>query len=217
MGCCSHCAATALHFDDASAKKDLDRYLREGPDLTKRLLLLTLRGLAVPAATLLDVGGGVGALSFELLATGIGTATLVDASPSYLQAARVEAERRSVDTRLNLVLGDFVEIAGGLSMADIVVLDRVVCCYPDYAALLRNALARCRGLIALSYPRDRWYVRAMIWAENLARRVRGDEFRAFVHPAAALEEIVQEAGYRRLSRSGSWAWCADVYSRARAA
>ena len=218
MGCCgSYCVATARHFDDAVAKKDLERYLREGPDLTTRLLLSSLRGSALQASTLLDVGGGIGAVSFELLATGIGSATLVDASPSYLQMAGVEAQRRKIETRLNLVLGDFVAVVDRLSVADIVVLDRVVCCYPDYVALLENALAHCRGLLALSYPRDTLYGRAMIWVENLVRRVKGDEFRAFVHPAAALEAIVQESGFRRLSRSSTWVWCADVYSKARAA
>lgn len=218
MGCSgSHCAATARHFDDAIAERDLARYRREGPDLTSRLLLSALRSSAVPASTLLDVGGGIGAVSFELLAAGIGSATLVEASPSYLEKVLMEAQRRKVDTRLNLVLGDIVEVVDRLSPADIVVLDRVVCCYPDYVALLQNALARCRGLLGLSYPHDRWYVRVMIWLENLARRVRGDEFRAFVHPAAELEAIVQQAGFRRLSRSGTWVWCADVYSNAHAA
>lgn len=143
-------------------------------------------------------------VSFELLAAGIGSATLVEASPAYLQAVGAEAQRRKVETRLNLVNGDFVAIADRLSVADVVVLDRVVCCYPDYVALLENALARCRGLLALSYPLDRWYVRVMIGFENLLRRFKGDDFRAFVHPAAALEAIVREAGFRRLSRSSSW-------------
>lgn len=216
MSCCSsHCVATAQHFDDAIAKRDLERYLQEGPDLTTRILLRTLRGSASKESTLLDVGGGIGAVSFELLAAGIGSATLVEASPSYLQVAGVEAERRKVEMRLDRVLGDFVAVVDRLSVADVVVLDRVVCCYPDYAQLLESALARCRGLFALSYPHDRWYVRGMIGIENLARRVKGDEFRAFVHPAAELAAIVLRAGFQRLTRGSSIVWCADVYGRVR--
>jgi magnesium-protoporphyrin O-methyltransferase len=198
------------------AERDLKRYLDEGPDLTTRLLLDSLRDSALQTSTLLDVGSGIGAVSFEMLAAGIGSATLVDASPSYLQAAGDEAQRRKVETRLNLVLGDFVAVVDGIGVADIVVIDRVVCCYPDYVALMGTALARCRGFFALSYPRDRWHVRAMIWVENLVRRGKGDEFRAFVHPAAALEAIVEDAGFRRLSRKSSWVWRADVYAKARA-
>jgi 2-polyprenyl-3-methyl-5-hydroxy-6-metoxy-1,4-benzoquinol methylase len=217
MDCGSHCAATARHFGNTVAEKDLERYLREGPDITTRLLLSSLRGSASKTSTLLDVGGGIGAASFELLAAGIDSATLVDASPSYLQMAGVEAQRRKVEARLNLVLGDFAKVVDRLNVADIVVLDRVVCCYPDYVALLETAVARCRSLLALSYPRDTWYGRAMVWVENLLRRVKGDEFRAFVHPAAGLEAIVQEAGFRRLSRRSTWVWRADVYTKARVA
>ena len=207
----SHCVATARHFDGAIAARDLERYLKDGPDLTTRLLLDSLRGSISPESTLLDVGSGIGVVSFELLAAGMGSATLVDASPSYLEVAGVEAQRRGIETRLNLVPGNFVAVAGRFSVADVVVLDRVVCCYPDYRALLESALSRCRGLLGLSYPRDRWYVRAMIGFENLVRRTKGDEFRAFVHPEAALESIVVKAGLRRLSRRSSLVWRADVY------
>ena len=218
MRCCgSDCAATARHFSDAVAERDLGRYRKEGPDLTTRLLLDSLRASAARGSTLLDVGGGIGVVSFELLSAGIRSATLVEASPAYLEKAVIEAQRRGVDTRLNVVLGDFVAVADSLTVADIVVLDRVVCCYPNYVALLRSAVTRCGGMLALSYPLDRWYVRAMIWVENFVRRVRGDEFRAFVHPVTAMEAIVQETGFRRLSRTATWVWCADVYANSGAA
>ena len=218
MRCCgSDCAATARHFSDAVAERDLARYRKEGPDLTTRLLLGSLRPSAGRGSTLLDVGGGIGVVSFELLAAGIRSATLVEASPAYLEKAGIEAQRRGVDTRLNVVLGDFVAVADSLTVADIVVLDRVVCCYPNYVALLRSAVARCGGMLALSYPLDRWYVRAMIRVENFVRRVRGDEFRAFVHPVTDMEAIVQEAGFRRLSRTATRVWCGDVYAHSGAA
>lgn len=199
------------------AERDLGRYRKEGPDLTTRLLLGSLRPSVGRGSTLLDVGGGIGVVSFELLSAGIRSATLVEASPAYIEKAGVEAQRRGVDTRLNLALGDFVAVADSLTVADIVVLDRVVCCYPDYVSLLRSAVGRCGGMLALSYPLDRWYVRAMIWLENLVRRVRGDEFRAFVHSVKGMEAIVQEAGFRRLSRTATRVWCADVYANSGAA
>jgi len=217
MGCCSSdCVVTARHFSDAVAERDLGRYRRKGPDLTTRLLLDFLRPSA-RGSTLLDVGSGIGVVSFELLSAGIRSATLVDASPAYLEKAGVEAQRRGVDSRLNVVLGDFVAVADSLTVSDIVVLDRVVCCYPDYVALLRSAVARCSGMLALSYPLERSYVRAMIGVENLVRRVRGDEFRAFVQPMTGMEAIVEEAGFRRLNRTATRVWCADVYASSGAA
>jgi len=131
--------------------------------------------------------------------------------------AEIEAQHRNVESRLNLVLGDSVTLVDRLSSADVVVLDRVVCCYPDYPALLRSALSRLSRFPCAVVP-SRSVVRASHdLGENLMRRVKRDDFRAFVHPAARLETILTDAGFKRLHRGRTWVWCADVYSRGRAA
>jgi 2-polyprenyl-3-methyl-5-hydroxy-6-metoxy-1,4-benzoquinol methylase len=218
VSCCCRpdCAATARHFDDSAAERDLERYLKSGPDPTTRQLLAALRQADLSTLTLLDVGGGIGTFSFEMLASGLRAATLVDASPSYIQKAEAESLRRGVQTRLKPVVGDFVEIADTVSDADIVVMDRVVCCYSDYQSLLAHALSRCRAMFAISYPRGRWSVRAMLWMENTARRLKKDDFRTFVHPPDDLARIIQEAGFRQVCRTRTWVWCSDVYARAAA-
>jgi magnesium-protoporphyrin O-methyltransferase len=217
MSCCgSLCVAAARHFDDAAAERDLDRYRRSGPDLTTRLLLASLRGSATPVESLLDVGGGIGIVSLEMLAAGVRSATLVEASPSYVRKAGEEARRRNVSGRLSLVVGDFVGLAHDLECAEFVVLDRVVCCYPDYAALLEKAMSRCRGRLALSYPRDRVWVRVLFWIENAIRRLKQDEFRTFVHSSAEVERILEAGGFRRRRRGGNWLWSAEVYERPQA-
>ena len=214
MSCCeSHCAATVRHFGEASAARDLERYQQKGPDVTTRLVLESLRGRAAPGATLLDVGGGIGVVSFELLSRGIRKATLVEASPSCLEKARAEARRRKFEDRLSVALGDFVALASELDAADIVVLDRVVCCYPDHVALLGKAAGLSRSVIALTYPRDRWWVRAGTGIENLVRRFQGNAFRTFVHPAPALEATLRSAGFQRSDRRTTWIWCADIYAK----
>ena len=213
MGCCTSDCAAARHFDYAAAARDLDRYLKKGPDPTTRRLLAALRQKDLSTLTLLDVGGGIGAVSFEMLASGVRHATLVDASPAYVQKAEAESRRRGVQSRLKPVAGDFVRIADSLSDADIVVMDRVVCCYPDYRSLLEQALRRCRAVFAVSYPRDRWSVRAIMWIENKSRRIKKDDFRTFVHPPANLAQIIQRIGFQRTSRDRTWTWCSDVYAR----
>jgi 2-polyprenyl-3-methyl-5-hydroxy-6-metoxy-1,4-benzoquinol methylase len=213
MGCCkSDCAATARHFDDVMAEKDLERYRKSGPDPTTGRLLSALRQRDLSKATLLDVGGGIGIVSFELLASGVSSATLVDTSPSYIRKAEAEALRRGLRSRLDPVLGDFVAIGHQLRDADIVVMDRVVCCYPDYESLLDQALRRCRALFALSYPRGRWYVRVMTWLENTMRRIKKNDFRTFVHPPGELARIIEEAGFRPVSCERSWVWSCDLYA-----
>ena len=215
MQCCrgTDYPAAATQFGPKVAERDLQRYVRKGPDAATRLLLGSLLGGASIGDSLLDIGGGVGVVSFELLAAGLKRATLVEASPSYLDSARHEAERRGCGDRLHLLAGDFSRIAASVGQADVVTMHRVICCYPAYEFLLRQALSRCRERFAFSYPRDRWYIRLWIAVENLFRRMMGNAFSAFVHPPASMQAIIREAGFHPVSQSGTAVWCVEMYAR----
>ena len=217
MNCCSGCAypAAEQQFGAAVAERDLRRYKKKGPDATSRLMLSGIAEHVRAGDSLLDIGGGVGVLDFELLSKGASTATLVDASPSYLAAAKAEALRRKLESRIRCVTGDFVGTADTIEPADILTMHRVVCCYPNYVSLLDRATRHSRRLLALSYPRDRWFVRWWVALDNWHRRITRKEFRTFVHPPAAIERMVERAGFRRLKRSVTVVWSVDIYSRAR--
>jgi len=210
----SCCQATSRHFDATIATKDVARYREKGLDKRAKLLLEALRRAGVAGRTVLDVGSGVGGMSFELLKAGASGAVLADASPAYLAAASAEAARAGVLDRVELVPGDFVETVGGIPAADIVVLDRVVCCYPSWSPLLAAAMSRGRALLGLVYPPARPDVRLVIALDNLRRRLKGDAFRAFVHPPAAMEAALRAEGWRLTSRQGTFAWRIDLYTRA---
>src|SRR5262249_33500334 len=111
------------------------------------------------------------------------------------------------------ILGDFAVVAATLPDADVVTLDRVVCCYPDAEALLAAAARRTRQLLAISYPRDRWYVRLVIFLENWARKIKGNPFRAFVHSPRGMVFVWESAGSTRDPPRGPLAWPADLYRR----
>jgi magnesium-protoporphyrin O-methyltransferase len=212
-GCCSSfCAGVATQFDASVADGDLERYRRKGPNPTTRLLRDGILG-AGAGQTLLDVGAGIGALSFELLAAGFARAAAVDASPAYVATARAEAASRGLTDRLTVLEGDFTRLPRPADPTDVVALDRVVCCYPEYRALLETALGGARRLFAYSYPRDRWYVRLVVWIQNAARAALRNRFRTFVHPAAAMDACVTRAGFRLASRTGTFIWAVDVYQR----
>jgi SAM-dependent methyltransferase len=124
----------------------------------------------------LDVGCGVGALTFELLNLGMSRATGVDASAAYLSAAAEEAARFGRTNAVEFVQGDFLNVAPQLPTATAVTLDRVICCYPAYEPMLRAALKHAERLLALSYPKDEWYVHAGICVENGLRRLKRNPF-----------------------------------------
>ena len=69
-------AANQLHFSDAVARRDLKRYRRRGPDQTTCLLRDAILA-AGHGKTVLDVGAGIGALGFELLAAASRNAEMV--------------------------------------------------------------------------------------------------------------------------------------------
>jgi hypothetical protein len=216
MACCSGCSRYSeaeRQFGPDIAARDLERYRRKGPDATSRLLLKALRVYSNGAMSLLDIGGGVGVLDFELLANGVGSATLVDASPAYLDAAGREAESRNMAERLRCVAGDFAVLGKSIESADIVTMHRVVCCYPDHASLLTAATTHARHVFALSYPRDRWYVRLWVELENARRRLFGNPFRTFVHAPDAIEARITHSGFLRVHRSRTFVWSIDIYAR----
>lgn len=219
MNCCSgsvSSAAAERQFGPTVATRDLERYRRNGPDAASRLLLSALRDHVNREASLLDIGGGVGVIDFELLANGVGSATLVDASPAYLDAAGREAEARQVADRLQRVHGDFAVLGDRITSADVVTLHRVVCCYPDHASLLQAATKHARRVFAMSYPQNRWYIRFWMALENLRRWLFGNPFRTFVHAPAAMEARVAQSGFLLNHRSRTFVWSIDVYERATA-
>ena len=213
--CCSSlCDSTAKQFDAARAARDLAAYRANGPGKTTLGLLEGLAGTGVQPRTLLDIGAGIGTLSFELLEDGVSTATCVDMSPAFVECGKREAVQRGFAHRMSWRTADFVMVAPELPPADLVTLDRVVCCYPAFDALLRHAADHAEILLAMSYPRNRWYVRIVLGAENLLRRLRRNAFRAFVHPPAKMDALLVGAGFRRLSGVSTTMWRMDIYRRA---
>jgi magnesium-protoporphyrin O-methyltransferase len=211
-GCTGHCAAAA-HFDPKVAQRDLRRYQRRGPDAWTRVLLSELRRLPLHGLHLLDVGGGIGVIALELSDAGLASVTLADASPAYLDVARLQITSRYGARPAHFILGDFAVTAATLPDADVVTLDRVVCCYPDVDALLWAASARARRLVAFTYPRDRWYVRAALVLENFWYGLTGNPFRAFIHSSEQMASLLEADGFALAARRESLGWALDLYHR----
>jgi magnesium-protoporphyrin O-methyltransferase len=167
-----------------------------------------------PHPTLLDIGGGVGAIHHALLEHGFSQATHLDASGAYLAAAADEAGRLGHADRVRFQLVEFPAEAARVPPADVVTLDRVVCCDPDYARMLGAAANRARHLLAFSYPRSRWITRLVVAGSNAVRRLLGREFRAYVHPPLRMRAVLQGGGMRQVWAGGTWIWAVEVFERA---
>jgi 2-polyprenyl-3-methyl-5-hydroxy-6-metoxy-1,4-benzoquinol methylase len=213
MDCCCQCQGIEQVFDDKLVDKQLSTYRTKGADKTTRLMITALEEGGAQGLTLLDIGGGVGAIQHALLEAGVQKATDVDASQAYLHAAQVEAERRGVAEKINFLHGNFVDLAKEIQPADIVTLDRVICCYPDMQNMVRLSAARARKLYGLVYPRDTWLLRLGMAVMNFFLRLRKNPYRAFVHPTREVERLVKENGLVRRYYRSTLFWQVAVFAR----
>src|SRR5687768_12758136 len=196
MDCCQ-CKGIETLFDQKEAETKLKAYRKDGPAKTTRMLIEALEAQGIDGTTLLDIGGGVGAIQHELLRAGVERATGVDASTAYLKAAQEEAEQRGHADRITYHHGNFVDLAPQIAPADIVTLDRVICCYHDMPALVGLSVAKAGRLYGLVYPRDTWWMRFGIVLANLYFRVVRNPFRTFVHPTQAVDALVRGNGFEQ--------------------
>jgi magnesium-protoporphyrin O-methyltransferase len=200
-------------FGTREAEGDLKRYRRNGPDSTTKALIEAIVAEGIEGATLLDVGGGIGAIAFELLDAGAARAQSIDATDAYIAVERQEAARRGVADRVTARVGDFVALAPDIEPADVVTLDKVVCCYVDMPALVGRAADRARRMVGLVFPRETWWNRvagrliaAWSWLTRSPVRWR-------LHPPADIDRLLAGAGFERHDVSRDFIWHVVLYRR----
>jgi len=203
-GCCDPTDYRRL-FSRKSAARDARRFRRRGLTGTARALV-ELAG-EVSGATVLDVGGGIGSMELVLLAAGAERATNVELSGGYeVQATALLAERGLAD-RVDRRVADFVTEGAAVEPHDLVVLHRVVCCYPDVDALMTAAADHALTRLVLTYPQERLPIRIGLRVINLWLRVSGCGFRTYVHPVARILGAAEARGLRLERRErGGFVW-----------
>lgn len=210
---CNCCEITDQAFSEKEAKAEIKAYRKKGPAKHTKLIIGAIRSLSMTNAELLDIGGGVGAIQLELLGDVAVKATDVDASSSYLKVASEEAVRRGHESRVHFVHADFTDIADKIPQADIVTLDRVVCCYPDFRRLLKAAAGHSRKAIAFTYPRETWYLRIGFKIVNFFQSLGKDPFRIFLHPISKMDSLLRSEGFERVTRSQLFVWEMACYRK----
>lgn len=191
----------------------MTRYRKTGMAKTTRELIDALLTIGVNDMTLLDIGGGLGAIQHELLAAGVSQATHVEASSAYLDAARKESQHRNIEDQISFMYGDFVSLASEVPMADIVTLDRVVCCYDNMPALVELSAARAGKLYGIVLPRDRRLFQLLLPVVNFFIRLTKSPFRIFMHHTDDVDRIVRNQGLEPYLHRRSIFWQVLVYAR----
>jgi 2-polyprenyl-3-methyl-5-hydroxy-6-metoxy-1,4-benzoquinol methylase len=204
--CCQPPRGYTRVFSQRAARRDAKRYRRDGLDETAEEMTSFLRERGIAGASVLEIGGGIGAIQLELLKAGASRATNLELSPEYEDVAGELAREQGVAEQVERRLGDVVSEPALAGDADAVVMHRVVCCYPDYDALVGAAAERARRYLVMSFPRSRWAIRAGFSLVNLGARLLRWEYRTWVHPPQGVVGAAEGRGLRVTSESRGRIW-----------
>jgi magnesium-protoporphyrin O-methyltransferase len=199
-------------FSKRLARRDARRYRRKGLDKTAQLIVDQVAERGVADATVLEVGGGVGAIDIELLKAGARGATVIELSEEYDGEAGELLAENGLQDRVARRHGDFVELEREVEAADVVVMHRVVCCYPDPESLVGAAAGHARRVLALSFPRDTWWVRAGWYAVDAWFRLVY-RFASFVHPHERILAAAAGMGFAPVHEHSGRIWHVAVLER----
>ena len=213
MPTCCGADAYAKLFDEKNAKKDLRRYLKSGLDATGRRIVDAIIHRGVVGTTVLEVGGGIGAIQVELLRAGALRATNVEIVDTYESAAGHLLATVGLAERVDRKVLDFAESGPEIAGADVVVLHRVICCYPDMEALVRAATTHAGRLLALSFPPDRWWWRIGARPATAWFQIRGCGFRIYTHDPRRILAAAASAGFRPVLEHRGLTWQVAVLER----
>lgn len=200
-------------FGDRFAKRIVRRYSRRGLNRTQRRVVGFIASHGVEGATVLEIGGGIGEMQVDLLGHGAAHITNLEISPSYEPAAAALLEHAGVRDRVTRRFLDIAASPHEVEPSDVVILHRVVCCYPDYEALLGAAGNHARRLLVFTFPPANVISRLMFGPGNLIRRLRGNTFRTFVHPPKDMVAAVEAQGLTVRYQHRGWSWSIAGFQR----
>jgi len=213
MDCCQR-EGIETRFDQKYVAKKLERYREKGPKESTRMLIDALKDASVHEMTLLDIGGGIGDIQHELFEAGVTESINCEASSSYIDACKEEAERGGHGAQVTHIKGDFVDVVDRIPSADITTLDRVICCYHDMPKLVSMSLAKTRKLYGFVIPIDKWWLKTVISIYyNLRFLLQRNPFRVFVHSTEALEKLMIRSGFRSIFSQVKGTWLISVYEK----
>lgn len=193
-------------FGERTARRDARKYRRRGLDRAGRHVVGFLTGRGVEGDSVLEVGGGAGAIQLELLKAGAARSVNVELSPEYEQVATELLREARLEERVERRLGDFVLEQETFEPADVVVLHRVVCCYPDPEALVGAAAERARRRLVLTFPPEVLAFRLGSRIFNAFLALTGTEFRTYVHPVATILGAARSGGLEPAFEARTLIW-----------
>ncbi len=211
--CCSHTHSASRLFS-FFAKRYRRRFKKHGFEPSQKQLLQGLELVDYRDGTLLEIGCGVGHLHQKLLQQGARSAVGVDLAPKMLAEAKALAVERGVCDRAQYLEGDFIDLYDQIEPVNITLLDKVVCCYPDAGMLVSRSLDKTNHVYAVTYPRNRWFVRLGVALTALVLCLIRSGFRSYVHDPKTIEAWITQRGFVKRFQEQTSMWLTQIYVRA---
>jgi 2-polyprenyl-3-methyl-5-hydroxy-6-metoxy-1,4-benzoquinol methylase len=213
MNCCTPTGYRTI-FGTKTVHRDARRYRRKGLTGTAGWILQALTEADVTERSVLEVGGGIGSLQIELLEAGASHATNVEIIDSYEATARSLITEHRFEDRVERTVSDYAQHPDQTPTADIVIMHRVICCYPDAESLTAAACSRACDRVAITIPRETPSVRLAFWGMNAWLRLRRIAFRGYVHPHAQILEVATTHGFHASRHDRGLLWESFILQRA---
>ncbi|MFY0627152.1 MAG: class I SAM-dependent methyltransferase [Reichenbachiella sp.] len=208
---CEHCCGADQIFDLQTAQKEMRKFKKRGPGLSTQKLITTIKPHIEGRESLLDIGGGIGAIQWAFLGTNGKRTTDVDSSSGYLQVASEYATENNLNSKF--ISGDFNDLVPEIETHDVVTLDKVVCCYPDYEQLLKNATRKTRNVLAMTLPLGGFISNILRMFSTLYFKFRKNAFRTYIHNPKKVQSFIESQGFQIMEKTISFPWLIRVYQR----
>ena len=206
MASCCRAGPCEQIFKPRMARKSLNRYRARGLDGLDRQVLASAESGGVEGLDVLEIGGGIGAIQAELLEAGARRGEIVELVSAWKPYALELAQDKGFEERTAFRIADVLDEPDAVRPADVVVLSRVVCCSPDGIELTRAAARLTQRTLVLSFPRNRFLLRAGMGVMNAFFRIVGRSYRIFLHPREALVAAAEDEGLALADSGGTFAW-----------
>ena len=213
MSCCCPHSKSGGRIFSFFARSYRKRFTKKGFEPSQQQLMSGLEHAGYKDASLLEVGSGVGYMHQVLLEQGAAKAVGIDLATDMLKEAQQWADEKGLANRVQYIQGDFIELLDQVDNAEVTILDKVVCCYPHAELLVNSSTKKTDRVYALTYPRNRWFIRVAMEVMAFFLKLSGSDFRAFVHNPDDIERWIIEVGFKKTFEDKTFIWLTQIYQK----
>jgi magnesium-protoporphyrin O-methyltransferase len=208
-----HCCGADLFFDEKIANKEYKTYLKNGPSRVTSKIISQIEKVTIKGKSLVDVGGGIGAIQWWFLQNGGQETVDIDASSGYIKKAQEHANKNNWNNRTQFIMGNCTDVYDQVAPSEFITLDKVICCYPDYEEILEATCGKSKAYVSVSYPMDGLISNAIRALGALFFLLKKNPYRPYVHAVSSIRATFNTHGYERVAHDLAFPWHIETYRK----